>query len=301
MSTVLYCFTFEDMEGRVNDKTVVTDVKGTDGQLMSKVFKYIKILIVFADVFCIVMSFRFLTQAEQRNMISQEKEECDEKGPTPEVSESLAGTEAAFSELLSAYEETRKQIAEAEETYEALETVYGFKAYVDDTAAELYRDSSETPDSVNPYIERYFMVSEDELREKLGKDTFPSLAGAEDYGVFLPVGEGIWLRYEQDDGNVGENAGVPVDGNVVPIGIVVTNPQINVGYGEAKVGMTIHDIEDILKVGNRDQVERREMRLGEESISFLCFEDERYAYYYLSTDGAEWLQPTTLYITRRAG
>lgn len=266
---------------------------------MSTLFKYIKILIVFADVFCIVMSFRFLTQAEQRSMISQEKEECDENGSPPELSESLAGTEAAFSELLSAYEETRKQIAEAEETYEALETIYGFKAYVDDTAAELYRDSSETPDSVNPYIERYFMVGEDELREKLGNDTFPSLAGAEDYGVFLPVGEGIWLRYEQDGGNAGENADVSGDVPVVPIGIVITNPQINVGYGEAKVGMTIHDIEKILKEGS--QVERREVEVGEESASYLCFEDERYAYYYLSTDGAEWLQPTTLYITRRAG
>lgn len=260
---------------------------------MSKVIKYIKILIVFADVFCIVMSFRFLTQAEQRNMVSQETEEYDENGSTSELLKSLAGTEAAFSELLSAYEETRKQIAEAEDTYEALETVYGFKAYVDDTAAELYRDSSENPDSVNPYIERYFMVGEDELRQKLGNDTFPSLAGAEDYGVFLPVGEGIWLRYEKDDGNA--------DGNVVPIGIVITNPQINVGYGEAKVGMTIYDIEDILKEGNRDQVERREVRLGEENASYLCFQDEHYAYYYLSTDGAEWLQPTTLYITRRAG
>ncbi len=266
---------------------------------MSKLFKYIKIIIIFADVFCIVMSFRLLTRAEQRNMVSQEREECDENGSTPELSESLAETETVLPELLSAYEETRKQIAEAEEIYEALENVYGFKAYVDDTAAELYRDSSKTPDSVNPYIERYFMVGEGELREKLGNDTFPSLAGAEDYGVFLPVGEGIWLRYEQDDGNAGENADVPVDGNVVPIGIVITNPQINIGYGDAKVGMTIHDIEKILKEGS--QVERREVKVGEESASYLCFEDERYAYYYLSTDGAEWLQPTTLYITRRAG
>lgn len=248
---------------------------------MSKVFKYIKILIVFADVFCIVMSFRLLTQAEQRNMVSQEKEEYDENGST--------------SEFLSAYEDTLKQIAEAEEIYEALENVYGFKAYVDDTAAKLYRDSSKTPDSVNPYIERYFMVGEGELREKLGRDTFPSLAGAEDYGIFLPVGEGIWLRYEQADGNAGENADV----SVVPIGIVVTNPQTNVGYGEAKVGMTIHDIEEILKEGS--QVERGEVEIGEESASYLCFEDERYVYYYLSTDGAEWLQPTTLYITRREG
>lgn len=297
MSAVPYCFTSEDMERCVNDKTAVADGKGTDGELMSKVIKYIKILIVFADVFCIVMSFRFLTQAEQRNMVSQEKGEYDENGPILELSESLAGTEAAFSELLSAYEETRKQIEEAEEIYEALENVYGFKAYVDDTAAELYRGSSENPDSVNPYIERYFMVGKDELRQKLGNDTFPSLAGAEDYGVFLPVGEGIWLRYEQDGGNVGENADV----SVVPIGIVITNPQINVGYGEAKVGMTIHDIEDIFKEGNRDQVERREVRLGEENASYLCFQDEHYAYYYLSTDGVEWLQPTTLYITRRAG
>lgn len=258
---------------------------------MSKVFKYIKILLVFADVFCIVMSFRLLTQAEQRNMVSQEKEEYDENGSIPELSESLAETETVLSELLNAYEETREQIAEAEEIYEALENVYGFKAYVDDTAAELYRDSSKTADSVNPYIERYFMVSEGELRDKLGEDTFPALAGAEDYGVFLPVGEGIWLRYEQDDGNA--------DGNAVPIGIVITNPQINIGYGDAKVGMTIHDIEKILEEGN--QVERKEVEIGEESASYLCFEDERYVYYYLSTDGAEWLQPTTLYITRRAG
>lgn len=254
---------------------------------MSKIFKYIKILIVLADVFCIVMSLRFLTQAEQRNMVSQEKEECDENELTTELSESLAGTETALSEFLSAYEENRKQIAEAEETYEALEIVYGFKAYVDDIAAELYRNSSETTDTANPYIERYFMVGEGELREKLGEDTFKPLTEAEDYGVFLPVGDDIWLRYEQDDGNA------------LPIGVVIANPQINMGYREAKVGMTIYDIEKLME--ESFQVESGKVEVGEESASYLCFEDERYTYYYLSTDGAEWLQPTILYIMRKAG
>lgn len=254
---------------------------------MSKGYKYINLFLAIVDVCCILMSLRLLAQVEQRNMMSQVKEECNENELSTKLSENPARTEETVLDFLSAYEETQKQAAEAEEVYEALGIVYGFKVYVDDTAAELYRDSSELQLDANPYIERYFMVSEGELRDKLGEDTFPTLAGAEDYGVFLPVGEGIWLRYEQD----GEGA--------MPIGIVVENPQINIGYGDAKVGMTIYNIEKIL--GEGSQVERREVEVGEESASYLCFEDECYVYYYLSTDGAEWLQPTILYITRKAG
>ncbi|MCM1091207.1 MAG: hypothetical protein NC092_02205 [Butyrivibrio sp.] len=220
------------------------------------------------------------------DMASQAKEEYNENELSARLSEDLVRTEAAVSDFLSAYEENQEQAAETEEIYEILEVVYGFKMYVDDTAAEIYRDGSELQLAVNPYIERYFMVSEGELQDKLGEDTFPALAGAEDYGVFLPVGEDIWLRYEQDDGNA------------MPIGIVVENPQINIGYGAAKVGMTIHDIEKIL--GEASQVERMKVEIGEEKASYLCFDDGRYFYYYISTDGAEWLQPTILYITRKA-
>lgn len=82
----------------------------------------------------------------------------------------------------------------------------------------------------------------------------------------------------------------------MPIGIVVANPQIKIGYGEAKVGMTVHDIEEAFKEGG--QVECGEIEAGERNVSYLCFEDDPYVYYYLSTDGAEWLQPAILYIRK---
>lgn len=157
---------------------------------MSKGYKYIHVFLVMIDLCCILISLRFLAQTEQRNMASR-VEERNENELSTELSENPNGTEATVSDFLSAYEEIQKQTADAEETYKALETVYGFKAYVDDTAAELYCDSSEFRHAVNPYIERYFMVSGGELRDRLGEDTFPTLAGAEDYGVFLPVGGGF--------------------------------------------------------------------------------------------------------------
>ena len=243
---------------------------------MSKFYSYVKVGVLGIDALCVLMSLLFLYQMEQRKTeryraaisVLEEKNQI--------LSEGLNARNRSLNDFLQEYERMQEEMLETEETMEEFKSVNDIRSYIDSNAAEIYRGRDG-----NAYIERYFRVERGELLKLIEEDTFPALPDAEEYGEFLPVGDGIWLRYQDSE----EHA--------LPQGIVINNPLVNIGYGEVKVG-TEHSLIQREVWGESRQEEIRRIDVGENICYYLCLEDAYYQYYYLEI----YRKPSILYITR---
>ena len=222
---------------------------------MNKRHTYIKKGITAIDICCILMSLIFLFQIKE-----QEKEEKDI---------------ADINRFLQDSEEIQMAVDEAKIAYNEAENRYKIRLYID--ALETTFDKSVMSHN---YIDKYFMVEKQELQEIITKvkveERFaqPFDRGGEWDGL-LPIGDGIWVRYE-------ENA-------ELPCGLMVQNPLIDIGYKDAKAGMSIMDIKGLFP---SIKEERKDMEWG--SVYYLNFEDEDYSYYFFEISrGGE---STILYI-----
>ena len=222
---------------------------------MNKRHTYIKKGIAAIDICCILMSLIFLFQIKE-----QEKEEKDI---------------ADINRFLQDSDEIQMAVDEAKIAYDEAENRYKIRLYID--ALETTFDKSVMSHN---YIDKYFMVERQELQEIITKveveERFmqPFDRGGEWDGL-LPIGDGIWVRYE-------ENA-------ELPCGLMVQNPLVDIGYKDAKAGMSIMDIKGLFP-GIKE--ERKDMEWG--TVYYLNFEDEDYSYYFFEISrGGE---STILYI-----
>lgn len=244
---------------------------------MSKNRKYTRVCIMVMDIACVVVSLCLTFEIKQRNKEQYIENVTRAENQYIALLENLNQCNRSMEICFRDYEKIQENILEEKEKYKELEILYNTKLYIDDIAAEIYKNRTE-----NAYIERYFMVEKKELQSIVkGEGTFETLSEAEEYGLFLPIGAKIWLRYED------------LETSTLPIGIVIENPQMNIGYQEVKVGMDIDSI-------RKKVPEAKEMKteIGDEEYNYLEFEDSSYFYYYFSAEET-WGQPTTLYITKK--
>ncbi|MDE7252581.1 MAG: hypothetical protein K2O32_06530 [Acetatifactor sp.] len=248
---------------------------------MRRFFTVMKGCIIVVDIICIILSLYFIFQIR-----SEHKEYMRNQTDSITVYDGqnirLALERKNKEDFVKKYADIQEQIEEAGEVYIELQKIYGIKTYMEDTGAKLYQDSDS-----NVYIERYFKVEQGELQEKDVDKIFPPLEESEKYGNFLPVGDGIWLRYED------------YKEESLPIGIVITDPQVPIGYGQARAGMVFWKLKGILE--NESGVRGTEQKVSLEELEgqSLCVEDNDYCYYFLSIESEQWSKNVILYITKK--
>ena len=242
---------------------------------MNGKYKKVKKILWLFDVCCVFAGIVFLFQiamqeAELEGLkIILELEE-ENKDLQKEKSELLADIKDYFKEA----EEIREKICDAKEEYAKLEKNYNLRHYIDTTAAELDKENGGTD-----YIERYFRVEKKELqaiinKSDIGGELEPDFTVGEEFGLLLPIGEQIWLRYD--------------DTNNLPIGLLVQNPASDISYKDVRIGMKL----DFDILGKRETVQ-----LGFGQVRYALYEDDKFYYYYVEIE--EFPRGTILYITQK--
>lgn len=252
---------------------------------MRRFFTTMKGCIIVIDILCIILSLHFIFQIKSGNeefMRKQKDSITAYEGQNIALSKVLERKYKEQEDFVKAYGDIQEQIDEAGEVYVELNKIYGIKTYMEDTGAKLYQDSDS-----NVYIERYFKVGQGELQEKGVEKLFPPLEESEKYGNFLAVGDGIWLRYED------------LKEESLPIGIVITNSQMPIGYGQARAGMSLWKLKGILENESGVRGTEQKVSLEELESQSLCVEDNHYSYYFLSFKGEQWSENAILYITKK--
>lgn len=242
---------------------------------------YIKICLFICDIVCIILGIVFLSQIMTRQNELLESEMTDKIESLMEENTVLSEREKAITsdiqDFILKHKELEEEINEAKSWYEATEIVYKIRQYIDSVSAQIDTDyrSSE-------YIDRYLRVKKDELRVILddyeigeGTEYFPIAIQEPD--ILLPIGEKMWLRYE--DGSE----------DSLPVGLLVQNPTIDIGYQNVRAGMFLGNIKSSLPT---TEVECGDYGWGK--LYYLLYEDDRYRYYYISIDSRD--NPTILYI-----
>lgn len=172
------------------------------------------------------------------------------------------------SETESAKEESGQAVKELEERISALRLAYDKGTYLESIAEKTDRENRAAS-----CIERYFKIEKGELEKILGeaeaadklKTDFPD---AGHWGYLLAAGEKIWVQYEAD-----------APQNALPVGLVIENPQLDMGYKDARAGMYLFDIEDSYP---GSEVEEAELDWG--VTRYLRYTDEAFVYYYVAVD-----------------
>ena len=219
---------------------------------------------------CVLVYQVVVQSLELRNM-SKEDVANTEVDVTYELANNVLETVQYY---LEQDEAIQQQIDETENKYTELEIAYNKKMYLDSIVAEMDKTNGSTA-----YLDRYFRIEKDKLQEIVYKsDVSGELAaefsGAQTRSDFLPVGEKIWLRYDGD--------------NIFPEGIMIQNPLINVGYKDAKIGMTLSGIQELIP--------NSEIKIVNDVYyyGYVRFEDENYFYYYIKI--FEYRNSTILYV-----
>ncbi|MDE5599028.1 MAG: hypothetical protein K2J04_14520, partial [Lachnospiraceae bacterium] len=260
--------------------------------MKNKLF-YIKKCLFICGIVCVVLDFIFLYQIiTQKNKLLEyyqsttRKNELSESEMTATI-ESLTEENAALSEreekitsevqeFLLRSQELEEEMSEAESWYEASEIVYHIRQYIDSLSAQIYAENGSSE-----YIDRYFRVEKGELQAivndyDIGEEieAFPiTLSESE---ILLPIGEKVWLRYEEGNGNN------------LPLGLFIQNPTVDIGYGDARAGMHMWDIKGSI------MPELKCVSLDWGDIYYLQYEDDSYRYYYLSVGDRD--NPAILYM-----
>lgn len=253
-------------------------------QKTTPIFFYIKIFLLTCDIVCIILGIGFFNQIRA---IKEQQNKLFEAEMTAAV-ESLMEENTALSErekvitsdiqdFILKHKELEEEINEAKSWYEATEIVYQIRQYIDSISAQIDTDYGSSE-----YIDRYFRVEKDELRVivddyDVGEETesLPIVVQASD--TWLPIGEKIWLRY--GDGSR----------DSLPIGLLVQNTSVNIGYQNVRAGMFLSNIKSSLPSA---EVEFADYDWGK--LYYLLYEDDSYRYYYISIDSRD--NPTILYI-----
>lgn len=248
---------------------------------MKRKVRYIKAVILVLDLICIFLGIRFILKMEElgQDQLNQVTIRLAKKNDIPKEEQNYIldglGKTGSF---IQRYDEIRLAIGECKNTiwkyqheYQTWEEMYNAKLFIDARAAALYEDKEE-----NPYIERYFHIEKETVRDFDDIDGYEVLSDVESAGECLPVGEKIWLRY--------------VGGDTFPVGLLIGNPEINIRYHGAGVGMEPYLIKEKIP----EAVEGTAMSDGE-TVGYLKCEDTHYVYYFLESEG----QISFLYITRK--
>lgn len=243
---------------------------------MNCIHKFVKRIIFLCDVCCIlagaVFGIQMIVQRAELKAIANERKAASEIICTLEEENAglISDVEAYFQED----KVIRAKIHDAEEDYAILEKDYNMRQYIDATAAALDRENGSTD-----YLERYFRVEKEELQAIINKSGIadalkPGFTVGKEFGSLLPVGEQVWLRYDNDDN--------------LPIGLVVQNTALDIGYQDLKVGRTLDfDIPG----------ERKKVQYDFGTVSYVLFEDEAFYYYYVELEAFS--QETILYVTKK--
>lgn len=101
------------------------------------------------------------------------------------------------------------------------------------------------------------------------------------WGDLLPAGDKIWVQYDTDYSQ-----------NMLPVGLVIENPLVDLGYKDARAGMYLFDIQEMYP-----ESEAEEARLEWRYIRYLWYKDDAFVYYYVAV--SEYGDATILYITPR--
>lgn len=253
--------------------------------MKNKLF-YIKKCLFICGIGCVVLDFIFLYQIiTQKNKLLEyyqsttRKNELSESEMTATI-ESLTEENAALSsnvqEFLLRSQELEEEMSEAESWYEASEIVYHIRQYIDSLSAQIYAENGSSE-----YIDRYFRVEKGELQAivndyDIGEEieAFPiTLSESE---ILLPIGEKVWLRYEAGNGNN------------LPLGLFIQNPTVDIGYGDARAGMSMW------KIAGSIMPELECVSLDWGDIYYRRYEDDSYRYYYLSVGDRD--NPAILYM-----
>lgn len=261
---------------------------------MNIYYKSIKRSLMLVSIVCIVLSAVFVIQIqmqkEEIQRIEQTQIQWAEEAAraTAELEEKnrirleeANGMAADAHSFVQEYKRNRQDIESVEAEYTEQKIAYDKKIYLDEILAELDRENE-----TNVLIERYFRIEKEELEEILGEKDISEKLDAEfpdaDYwGDLLPVGDRIWVKYDIDHPQ-----------NILPIGLVVENSLLEIGYQDARAGMYLFDIQEMYP---NTEVENVELEWGR--IRYLRYEDNEFLYYYIAL--SDYGDATILYITPR--
>ena len=261
--------------------------------MKNKLF-YIKKCLTICGIVCVVLDFIFLYQIiKQKSELLEYYQNMARQNGLSESEmtatiESLTEENAALSEreeeitsdvqeFLLRSQELEEEMSEAESWYEASETVYHIRQYIDSLSAQVYAENGSSE-----YIDRYFRVEKGELQAIVNDydideeiKAFPITISESE--ILLPIGEKVWLRYE--------------NGNNLPLGLFIQNPTLDIGYGDARAGMSMWEITGSIM----PELECVSLEWGD--IYYRQYEDDSYRYYYLSVGGRD--NPAILYMEPR--
>lgn len=244
---------------------------------------------------CIIFSLVFLAQMQEQKRqiqtlqnlktetqrLQEENETVGTVAQLEEENKEMARELAYKRQLILSYEENGQVMKELAERIPVLQSYYDKGVYLDSLAAELDRENGS-----RACIARYFKIEKGELEEILGETKLVDQlqAGLPDvyqWGCLLPVGDGIWVRYEENDVQ-----------NALPTGVVIQNPLLDIGYEDARAGMYIFDIEKSYPGSTIEETEIEEVESVRgidthhfHHISYLRYMDDEFIYYYVALDG----------------
>ncbi|MCM1232910.1 MAG: hypothetical protein NC489_22520 [Ruminococcus flavefaciens] len=243
---------------------------------MKNRYFYVKICLFICDIVCIALSIVFFFQimTQQRGLSETEMTVAIENLMEENTTLQERGTEmiSDIQKFTLNAKELDEKIREAESRYEEVKSYYQIKLYIDSVQAQI-----DVENGSSEYIDRYFRIEKEELcaivdSYDIGR---PIIEG--EAGMRIFVGEEMWLRYGTE---VGDN---------LPIGLIIQNPTVDIGYQNARAGMLLKDLERILP-----DAEEKFLSLEYAGIYYLQYEDDSYSYYYMAIDSRDY--PTILYI-----
>lgn len=240
---------------------------------MNRQYRIMKRCALICCSCCVILSLVFLAQIQEqkRQIQTLQNLKTEMAGTVAQLREEKArmADELAYKrQLIQTYEENGQAMEELSERIAALQSYYDKGVYLDSLAAELDQEMES-----QSRIEAYFKIEKGELEEILGDMELAdrlkgNLSDEYQWGCLLPVGDGIWVQYEEDD--------TP---DALPMGVVVQNPLLAVGYQDARAGMYLFDIQ---KRYPDFRVEETEMEAEQHfnHISYLRYTDDEFTYYY---------------------
>lgn len=179
---------------------------------MKKHYQVIKRCVMIFCSFCIIFSLVFLAQIQEQK---RQMQTLQNLGTETKLDQELAYKQ----QLILTYEENGQAMKGLAEKISALQPYYDKGMYLDSLAVELDREKGS-----KSCIERYFKIEKGELEKILGETNLTDQLQAElpdvyQWGCLLPVGDRIWVQYDEDDAQ-----------NTLPTGVVIQNPLIDIGY-----------------------------------------------------------------------
>lgn len=250
---------------------------------MNSKCKYFKMALLIGDFSCVLLGIVFLCQimvqkAELEALSSAEETtskiilELEEENRSLHKESTKLLTDIEY--YLKEEEMICEKIHDVEDEYAELEKKYNLKLYIDVTASGLDKENGNTN-----YLAKYFRIEKEELQAIINESDISEELKAdfpvgEEFGLLLPIGEQVWVRYDDIDN--------------LPIGLVIQNPTMDVGYKDIRSGMKLdYEIDS-------SNAETKQFNFGQ--VRYVLYEDNDY-YYYVEIDN--FIYGTILYIAQK--